>query len=377
MVTVLLTGVTGNVGLEILRKLLPRAPEARVRLLIRARDFSELSERWSRTLALASGGRLRPADLPGFSPVRGDVARPDFGLAAPDLAAIRAETTHILHSAGATSFAASEASLAAPNVAGIEHLVALARRCERLRAVAHLSTCFVAGTRQGTIYEHELDHDHEFVNRYERSKYEGERIARAAMTELPLSVYRLSLLVGRRDGYVHKPGAFHYFLEQLWAGLLPMIPGNPQARFDLLPTDYAVEVLDALVFECWEPGRTYHVAAGEAASETLAWLSQTTDLYQQRSAAWRSGAHVPPDIVDIETYASLVDTVHTVGNATLARMLSVIDSLAEYPLSTKVFDRTNVDRALGGRLPAPPLASWYPAIIDRAITTRWYRAGER
>lgn len=194
------------------------------------------------------------------------------------------------------------------------------------------------------------------------------------MTDLPLSVYRLSLLIGRRDGHVHKPGAFHYFLEQLFAGLLPMIPGHPLARFDLLPTDYAVEVLDALLFRHFEAGRTYHIAAGAAAPETLAWLSQTIELYQQRSAAWRSGAHVAPDIVDLETYASLVDTVHTVGNKSLARMLEVIDSLAEYPLSTKIFDRSNVDRVLGDGYPPPDLASWYAAVIDRALATRWYRA---
>jgi thioester reductase-like protein len=367
MKSILLTGVTGNVGLELAQRLLTRT-DVQVRLLIRARDSAELEHRFTRTI---------PAAPSSFLPIRGDVTEPNFGLAPRELAAIQAETTHIVHSASLTNFAASEALLAGPNVLAVDQLVALARSCRNLRAVAQLSTCFVAGTRQGTIYEHELEHDCKFVNRYERSKYEAERIARAAMAELPLSVYRLSLLIGRRDGYVHKPGAFHYFLEQLWAGLLPMIPGRPEARFDLLPTDYAVEVLDTLFFDHFEPGQTFHIAAGETAPETLAWLALTTQLFEQRSEAWRSGAHVPPDIVDLETYSQLVDTIHTVGNKTLARMLEVIDTLAEYPISTKVFDRSNVDRLLGGRLPAPPLSSWYASIIDRAIATRWYRAGAR
>jgi thioester reductase-like protein len=377
MDSILLTGVTGNVGFELLRMLLTRATEVQVRLLIRARDSAELEQRWARTLALAANNRSTPAQLPNFLPIRGDVTEPNFGLAPHELAAVQTETTHIIHSASLTNFAASEALLAGPNILAVNQLVALARSCQNLRAVAQLSTCFVAGTRQGTIYEHELEHDCKFVNRYERSKYEAERIARAAMAELPLSVYRLALLIGRRDGYVHKPGAFHYFLEQLWAGLLPMIPGRPDARFDLLPTDYAVEVLAALVFDHFEPGQTFHIAAGETAPETLAWLMLTTQLFEQRSEAWRHGAHVPPDIVDLATYSQLVDTIHTVGNKTLARMLEVIDTLAEYPISTKIFDRSNVDRILGGRLCPPPLAGWYDRIIDRAIATRWYRAGAR
>lgn len=368
MNSLLITGITGNVGVELLRVLARTRPNAQVRLLIRARDDNELARRWQQTLAAAVGDSVGVDDLPGFAPVMGDVSVAGLGLERRELEGIESETTHIVHSASLTNFAASSALLEPVNVAGLEHVLELAKKCRRLESFAHLSTCFAAGRRQGRILEDELEHDAGFTNAYERSKYTAEHAARLAMRELPLSVYRLSLLVGRSDGYVHNSGAFHYFLDRLYAGMFPAIPGNSDARFDLLPTDYAVEVVTKLCFERFQAGKTYHVAAGENAPRTADWLKATTDLFMEVSPAWKCGAHVPPAIVNHETYKALVETVQTVGNKTLSHMLKVIDSIAEYPLSTKVFDRKSVVAALGDELPVPAFESYYPAIVAR--TTR-------
>jgi thioester reductase-like protein len=368
MTSLLVTGITGNVGVELLRVLVRTKPDAQVRLLIRARDEKELEERWSKTLSAAAGDSLHARELSGFAPIRGDVSAPGLALEPKLLEAVESETTHIIHSASLTNFAAPSSMLSPVNVGGLDRVLGVAKQCRKLEAFAHLSTCFAAGRRQGRILEDELEHDAGFTNAYEQSKYTAEHMARAAMRELPLSVYRLSLLVGRSGGYVHNPGAFHYFLDKLFAGMFPLIPGNPEARFDLLPTDYAVEVVSALCFERFQPGKTYHIAAGEHAPRTQEWLRATTDLFTEVSSAWKSGAHVPPEIVNLETYKHLVDTVHTVGSKTMAHMLKVIDSIAEYPLSTKVFDRRNVVEALGDALPVPAFDSYYPAIVAR--TTR-------
>jgi thioester reductase-like protein len=363
MTCLFVTGITGNVGVEICRVLARSCPDASVRLLFRARDDAELDVRWRETLAAAAGSSLLTRDLPGFVPIRGDLTAPGLGLDPRTRESLLSDTTHIIHSASLTNFAAPRSMVEPVNVRGLEHLLVLARGCRQLKAFAHLSTCFTAGRRQGQILEGELEHESGFVNAYEESKYDAERIARDAMRELPLAVYRLSLLVGRNDGYVHKPGAFHYFLEKLYAGMLPLIPGTAEARFDLLPTDYAVDVLGALFLDHFEAGKTYHIAAGEHAPKTVEWLKITTDIYKADSLAWQKGAHVPPDIVDLATYKHLVDTIHTVGNKTLAHMLKVIDSLAEYPLSTKSFDRANVVGALGSRFPVPAFDSYYPAVV--------------
>jgi thioester reductase-like protein len=367
MTSLLVTGITGNVGVELCRILVRTRPRAQVRLLIRARDPVELEARWARALQAATDGAVSPRDVPGFVPVMSDLAVPGLGLDPATREAIIGDTTHIIHSACLTNFAAPMSLLEPVNVAGLEHVLAIAHACRQLQAFAHLSTCFTAGRRRGTVLESELEHDSGFTNSYEESKYRAEQIARKAMEDLPLSVYRLSLLVGRKDGYVHNPGAFHFFLEKLYAGLLPLIPGHADAYFDLLPTDYAVEVVAALVFDHFEAGKTYHVAAGDHAPRTLDWIRLTTDVFRSTSAAWKADAHVMPEIVDLETYRYLVDTVHTVGNKTLARMLKVIDSVAEYPRSTKIFHRGNVVAALGETFPVPPFEAYYPAVV-RSIT---------
>jgi long-chain acyl-CoA synthetase len=368
----LVTGATGNVGVELCRALVRDYPRVRARLLVRAVNEDELRARWLQTVRAAQLGDARD-DLPGCEPIRGDVSAPGLGLEAPALERLASDTTHIVHAACLTSFATPAERLVRTNVGGLENVLRFARRCRALRAVAHVSTCFTAGRRVGTIREDELEHDAGFVNAYERSKYDAERMARAAMADLPLSVYRLSLLVGRRDGFVHRPQAMHVFLENLYQGLFPLVPGDPEAPFDILPTDYAAEALLALVLRRFAPSQTYHIAAGEHAPTTLAWLATTAEVFRALSPAWRAGAHIQPDLVDLDTYRHLVDTVATVGNKTLARMLRVISDLAEYPLSSKHFDRSNVVAALGTDSTPPAFADYYPVVLEAAARGGWWR----
>src|SRR5438105_1025497 len=97
---VLLTGATGLIGGEILRRLEGQC--AQVWALVRPRDGVEpaerLAARYRRSGELAGPG-------PAVEAVAGDVAEPDWGLAAADRDRILAADV-IIHNAADTSFAA-------------------------------------------------------------------------------------------------------------------------------------------------------------------------------------------------------------------------------------------------------------------------------
>src|SRR4029079_13100620 len=99
---------------------------------------------------------------------------------------------------------------------------------------------------------------------YERSKWEAEGAVLAS--GLPVEIARLAIVAGsEHDGSVLRPGALHRTLYWLYHGLVPMMPGTPEARVDLVSTEFAARVVGALVDVPAQPGRIVHATMGESA----------------------------------------------------------------------------------------------------------------
>src|SRR5262245_8112570 len=173
---VLLTGATGSIGRPLLHALAARGVE--------------------RIYALTHVDQLSAAD-PVVRPVSGDVTTgADLGLKTKDADEICSVITSIVHAAADTRFAAPIEVARAVNVEGTRNVLAFASRCHRLDRIIALSTTHVAGRRTGEVFERELEHDAGFVNAYEASKYEAELELRARAGNLPVSVCRLSTVIG-------------------------------------------------------------------------------------------------------------------------------------------------------------------------------------
>ena len=124
------------------------------------------------------------------------------------------------------------------NVEGTRHVLAFAHRCPRLEQFLFVSTTCVAGTRTGVIHERLEDEPAAFLNPYERTKWEAERLAAAA--DLPVRIARLSTCIGdEQTGYVHRFGAIHQALRWLIRGLVPLVPAVEGSRVDLIATGVA------------------------------------------------------------------------------------------------------------------------------------------
>src|ERR1051325_5135849 len=106
----------------------------------------------------------RIAQLSGRHPgefqfVEGDISQPRLALSAADLELVQRETTRVFHLAAVYDLAVPEDLAMRVNAGGTRNVVALARTLPHLRQFHHVSTCYVAGKREGVILESELRHE--------------------------------------------------------------------------------------------------------------------------------------------------------------------------------------------------------------------------
>src|SRR5262249_32611329 len=118
---VLVTGVTGLIGGELVRKL-GSLGLGRILALIRPRDGAAPGARlWQR---LRRSDRYGDPTLPNVQAVEGDITSPNWGLSPDDLGRVTRSVQLIIHNAADTSFAAHR-NTHQTNVAGTRHLIEL------------------------------------------------------------------------------------------------------------------------------------------------------------------------------------------------------------------------------------------------------------
>jgi len=278
-VSILVTGATGFIGRQVVRRLL--AARRAVLVLARASDSVSAIER----VVAALGDVPLGADL---DVLEGDLAAPDCGLAPATWQRLRATIETVIHCAGDTRF---EPDAMGPYVAGHVHgplrlLEGLARG--RLARWAQLSTAFVCGRRSGTILESEGKVGQAFHNTYERIKLEAERAIRAAGAEwrVDVRVFRPSIVIGAAPATAGgtPSNLFFDFLRMLAAfAALPdrarprlRVPAAPHARFNIVPVDHVARALVALAERSDCAGQTLHLVVRDAPTQA-AMLRMITD----------------------------------------------------------------------------------------------------
>lgn len=234
----------------------------------------------------------------------------------------------IVHAAASTSFLAPLEELRLTNVEGTRQALAFAGTCPRLKKFVHVSTACVCGVQSGDIPEERLPLPPAFVNDYERSKWEAEELVLGA--NLPVEIVRLSIVAGSEsNGAVRRLGALHHTLYWLWKGLIPMMPGSPDAPVDLISIEYAARVVATCALAPLSSHRISHGCAGDAAPRLDELMEHLISIFSSRSIAWKRGSIAPPMIVDSETFALFEKTVEQSGDLLFRRVCQ--DSKAFLP----------------------------------------------
>jgi thioester reductase-like protein len=254
--TFLITGFPGFIANRLVRRLAETG--CRFVLLVqpalRARAQDEIAR-------IAAETSRATAD---FVVVEGDISHADIGLRHAELRMLQQEVTRVFHLAAIYELAVAEDVALRVNVLGTSHLNQIARTLTCLRHYHHVSTCYVAGKREGVILETELHHEAGFRNFYEQSKYLAELEVDSLKEELPITIHRPSVVCGdSKTGETAKYDGIYYLIHYLlrWPrGLSVLNIGNHKVALNLVPVDFVVEAMTALAYDRSAIGKTIQLA---------------------------------------------------------------------------------------------------------------------
>jgi thioester reductase-like protein len=266
---VFITGFPGFIGTRVVRKLLDGDPGVRVAALVEP--------------SMADRARAAAQELGGdrIEILEGDIAERGLGLATEQLERLQAETTVAYHLAAIYNLAVPLETAQRVNVDGTGNVIEFCAACESFERLNYVSTAYVAGSRQGVVYEHELVFGQDFKNHYESTKFQAEVWVRDAMDRVPTTVYRPAIVVGdSRTGETQKFDGPYYMLRTIarslkLGGRIPQF-GKSGAPFNVVPVDFVVDAMTAVANEPAAVGETLHLVDPEpiSALELMQTLSQ-------------------------------------------------------------------------------------------------------
>jgi thioester reductase-like protein len=346
---ILLTGATGFLGMELLVRLLERT-DRDVIALVRAPDDAAADKRIHHVLET-----LFPPDLVPHGRVRAvaaDLEAPRMGLTPSGSKRLAAEIETVVHSAASVEFTLPIEQARAINVGGTREVLALAAQAPNLERVVHVSTAYVAGDRSGTYHEHEADIGQRPRNTYEQTKLEAERLVTASA--LPAAILRPSIIVGdSRTGWTPAFNVVYWPIQAFARGLLPCLPGDPDARADIVPIDAVADALHDLTVGIRRTG-TYHVVAGAEAITAAALVALVADAFGQDRPAFVAPGTAP----EVEDFAGAYlpyFRVRGTFDATLG------NSLGFKPPALETYFAALMRYATAARWGKRPRARWEPA----------------
>ena len=254
--TFFITGFPGFLATRLVKRL--AAEGARFILLTQPLFLSTAQE------MVEDISRETGAAAESFRIVEGDITQPHLALSAEELDRARQETTTIFHLAAIYDLAVDSAVAAHVNVEGTLNVNEFAKAVKNLRRYHYVSTCYVAGKREGLIKETELHHDAGFRNHYEETKYLAELEVDALKSELPITIHRPAVVCGdSRTGETAKYDGIYYLIHYLrrWPGGLTLLNiGNRGVGLNLVPVDFVIEAMVALAKDERAVGATVQLA---------------------------------------------------------------------------------------------------------------------
>lgn len=206
---------------------------------------------------------LPPGQRTRVEVFEGDAAAIDLGLSGAEVRRLAPRVRVIHHMAQVTYLGADRELAHHVNVGATREVIELARICPNLRCLAVHSSASVSGDRAGLVLEDELERGQGFRNVVDETLALAEKLARFAMSRLPICVMRPTMIVG--DSETGEVDRFEgpYFLILLLLTSRPDLPLPLPVRADtplhLVPVDYVVRAAATLARDRRAVGRTFHI----------------------------------------------------------------------------------------------------------------------
>lgn len=349
---VLLTGSTGMLGQYLLRDALA----AEIPVAVVVRSTRTVSARHRVDAILSRFEKSLGRNLPRPVVLEGDLNEDALGLSEASQEWLKHHCDTVLHSAAALTFMA-DANTGEPfrtNVAGTQQLLNMCRAVG-IRRYHHISTAYVCGVRNDLIREEELDAGQEFANDYECSKWEAERLVRAADWLEVKTIYRPSIIVGDSEtgfasafiGFYKPLQLAHAMSNAIWSGavtpqwFLDQLEVQGDEEKNLVPVDWVSAMITRVVADESLQGRTYHLTNPSPVSAQT-WLAAMTEAIltsdrPSRSAKPDKLAGTSRSNEATSSAAKAADLVGTSGGDSVSQALSGKES--EFRQQMRVYQR--------------------------------------
>jgi thioester reductase-like protein len=254
--TIFLTGFPGFIAGRLIARL--AADGSRFLLLVQPAFIERAHAEIARLSSQIGAGADR------FRIVEGDITKDRLGMSVADYDVATEETTTIFHLAAIYDLGVERDLAHRVNVEGTRNVNAFARGVKNLRRYHYVSTCYVAGRREGVIGENELRHTAGFRNHYEETKYLAEIEVDNLKSELPVTIHRPSVVCGDSlTGETAKYDGVYYLIKYLLMQprLLSLANiGNRDVQLNVVPIDFVVEAMAALARDERAAGATVQLA---------------------------------------------------------------------------------------------------------------------
>ncbi len=254
--TIFMTGFPGFIAGRLVERL--AKTDAQIFLLVQ----KEFVDKALKDIAVIAAKTKIPLD--NFAVVEGDITKKNLGISETDLHILREKTTDVYHLAAIYDLSVAKNAAYSVNVEGTKNVNELVKTLPNLRRYNYISTCYVAGERTGVIYENELTHEAGFRNFYEETKYLAEIEVEKLKDELPVTIFRPSVVCGDSEtGETAKYDGIYYVINFLlrFPEIFRLVNvGNDDVKLNLVPVDFVVDAMIALAKDENAVGQTIALA---------------------------------------------------------------------------------------------------------------------
>jgi amino acid adenylation domain-containing protein/thioester reductase-like protein len=271
---ILLTGVSGFLGIYLLRELL-KSTEAKIYCLIRKGEFESAAKRLTNTIEqyelsneiLLSNRRIIILD--------GDIGYDRFGISTQQYNSMAEKIDTIYHCGAQVNTMASYTNLRSSNVQGTIEVIKFATKSMN-KAIHYISTLSAAVKLDANgCYAEEFPDSaiHNLVGGYAISKWVSERLLTQIKNRgLPVKIYRSGHIFGQADtGMTSVNNSLLYFIKGcLQLGIAP----DWKENITFLPVDFASKAIVDISLADPESSAVYHLdhPHGMMWTDLVAWL---------------------------------------------------------------------------------------------------------
>jgi len=257
---VLITGVTGFLGGELLVLLSKDERVNKIYCLVRAADAVEADKRLAKVFAFHDDYFDREKVVPVIADLSGENLMEQLSVVQ--------DVDTVIHAAADTSFAPNHKdNIYKVNVVGATNVAKWAASLPNLKTFAYIGTSWICGYDKPSRVVGEDESPNLEYNQlvdYTRSKTVGELSIRSIIPASKLLVVRPSVIIG--DSRAWTPRSFVISWAIAAFNLLRLVAMNKKASCDMIPIDYAAKAIAELLFNDDRHFGTYHISAGKSST---------------------------------------------------------------------------------------------------------------